>query len=387
MNKEISKILIVDDNPKNLQLLGTILEKNNYYVEYAQSGFEALEWIKSEKFDLILLDVMMPEIDGFEVCSIIRKEKEYNNIPIIFLTAKSDKESILKGFKLHAQDYIGKPFDKEELLARIKTHIELKKSKRKLKDVNIWLENEVNKKTLELKQANERLEETLTELQNLDQMKSYFLNLTSIEIRAPLTGILGTVHLLKNQEVAFAIKDYLNLLENSINKLEKFANKAILTTELSSRSYDFKLEKIDIKEIINFSLLELNDLINLKEIDYINEVENITLNIDKELIKKAIVYLVQNAIDHSNSKSRIHIKSKKTEDKLYLQVIDFGRGFQQDVLDNIYSPFRFNEKDFQKSTELSMYLVKLIMDIHKGGFRAFNIENAGACVELAFKLK
>src|SRR6056297_912463 len=140
MDAQKFKILIVDDNPKNLQVLGNLLEKQQYNVEYALSGKEALAWVNSEQFDLILLDIMMPGMDGYEVCETIRKDEQYQDIPIIFLTAKTDKESIVKGFELNAQDYVSKPFDTAELLARINTHLELKDSRDKLKDVNQWLE-------------------------------------------------------------------------------------------------------------------------------------------------------------------------------------------------------------------------------------------------------
>jgi len=386
MNDTINfKILIVDDNPKNLQVLGNVLEKNKYDVEYALSGKEALAWFKAESFDLVLLDVMMPEMDGFEVCETIRKNKEFDDIPIIFLTAKSDKVSTIKGFELNAQDYINKPFDTAELLARIKTHLELKASKDKLKNVNVWLEQKVQEKTQELQKSNKKLEETLTELRNLDKMKSYFLNLTSSEIRAPLTGIVGTLHLLKNQETAFALKDLLNLLEGSVAKLESFANKAILTTELSSNTYDFKSEEIKLKELSQYCILELNELIDKNEISIVEENEEHIISGDKNLVYKALLFLIRNALDHTQKGSKIDIEFNETGNKLMCKIIDYGDGFSDETIKNIYSPFRFNEKDFDKNNELSMYLINLIMVYHKGEFNVYNVENAGACVELEFK--
>ena len=104
-----SSIIIVDDNPDNLQLLGKTLQKEDYDIEFAIDGRTALEWIYNREFDLVLLDVMMPEMDGYEVCRRIRSDSKFNNIPVIFLTAETVKESILRGFKLGAQDYETKP--------------------------------------------------------------------------------------------------------------------------------------------------------------------------------------------------------------------------------------------------------------------------------------
>jgi len=122
-------ILIVDDNPKNLQVLGNYLQKEGYQVEFALDGNSALDWIKRAEFDLILLDIMMPGMDGFEVCRIIKSDPVKQKIPVIFLTAKVDTESIVNGFDLGAVDYVIKPFNQKELIARVKTQIEIKRSR------------------------------------------------------------------------------------------------------------------------------------------------------------------------------------------------------------------------------------------------------------------
>ncbi|MDK2977742.1 MAG: two-component system, sensor histidine kinase and response regulator [Bacteroidales bacterium] len=384
MDMQKFKILIVDDNPKNLQVLGNLLEKNHYHVEYALSGSEALEWIKSEQFDLLLLDIMMPGMDGYEVCEIIRKDEQYQDIPIIFLTAKTDKESIVKGFELNAQDYVSKPFDTAELLARINTHLELKDSRDKLKNVNQWLEQKVDEKTRALQESNKKLEEALTELQNLDKMKSYFLNMTSTEIRTPLTGIIGTLHVLKNQEASFALKNLIDLLEKSVSRLENFANKAILTTELSAKTYPFKEEEIDVAEIVNFSLLELNEELRQRNIDIEEHLEDIKISGDKDLIFKALLFLIRNASEHTGDESKIEISLKNEDRGIVLSILDFGKGFSKETIEEIYSPYRFKEEAFNENNELSMYIVKLIMDYHHGALKVFNKKNAGACVELIF---
>ncbi|MCG8551425.1 MAG: response regulator [Desulfobacterales bacterium] len=121
-----SLILTVDDKPQNLQFLGKLLSDNGYEVAMAQSGAQALTFLQSEFPDLILLDVMMPEMDGYKVCETLKVEFPTHNIPVIFLTAKSDAQDIVKGFDVGGVDYVTKPFHSAELLARIKTHIELK---------------------------------------------------------------------------------------------------------------------------------------------------------------------------------------------------------------------------------------------------------------------
>ncbi|MCG8580700.1 MAG: response regulator [Bacteroidales bacterium] len=129
---DVANILIVDDNASNIQVLGNLLRQNGYEVEFSLDGPGAVNWVQRKKFDLILLDVMMPQMDGYEVCSILKENPENMDIPIIFLTARNDEESILKGFNTGGIDYLTKPFNHKELLVRISTHIDLKKAKEKI---------------------------------------------------------------------------------------------------------------------------------------------------------------------------------------------------------------------------------------------------------------
>ncbi|GAB6909604.1 hypothetical protein JCM12296A_54500 [Desulfosarcina cetonica] len=119
-------ILIVDDNPKNVQFLGNLLMPHGYEIGVAQNGVEALAFVADVLPDLILLDVMMPEMDGYQVCERIKSDLACRHIPVIFLTAKSHSDDIVKGFDVGGSDYITKPFIAAELMARIKTHLEIK---------------------------------------------------------------------------------------------------------------------------------------------------------------------------------------------------------------------------------------------------------------------
>jgi sigma-B regulation protein RsbU (phosphoserine phosphatase) len=128
----MKRILVVDDNPKNIQVVSNILSKENYEIEYAQNGEEAVEIVEEEYFDLILMDVMMPKMDGYEACGKIKAMSLKSGIPVIFLTSRTDADGIAKGFKSGGVDYIFKPFNVEELLARVKTHIALKDAREEL---------------------------------------------------------------------------------------------------------------------------------------------------------------------------------------------------------------------------------------------------------------
>ncbi|MEA1953921.1 MAG: response regulator [Campylobacterota bacterium] len=132
-NNEKSNILIIDDNTKNIQLAANVLKSTNRYnIFFATSGKKGIEQLQLRPYTLILLDINMPELDGYETADIIKKDEEYKKIPIIFLSANADKNSIRKGFEHASEDYITKPFDEMELIHRVKTHVELFLAKEKL---------------------------------------------------------------------------------------------------------------------------------------------------------------------------------------------------------------------------------------------------------------
>ena len=166
MNEISSKILIIDDSPKNIQVVANFLQNEGYDLSFASDGKEAMQILIKEKFDLILLDVIMPEIDGFEVSRKISSDPDYKDIPILFLTVKTDPDSIIKGFESGGVDYITKPFNPYELLARIKTHLRLRSAQQQLKSNNDKLIEEMalrHKTERQLKNLNAELEYKVSE--------------------------------------------------------------------------------------------------------------------------------------------------------------------------------------------------------------------------------
>lgn len=161
-------ILIVDDISDNIKVAMNTLKENNYNFSFAMNGEEALKIVKTKQFDLILLDVMMPKLDGFEVCTRLKKDPQTQDIPVIFLTAKADVDSLSKGFALGGVDYITKPFHSAELIARVSTHLELYRSKQILKQNNLNL-------NVKAKRTEERL---LTELE--DEQREMIAILTEL---------------------------------------------------------------------------------------------------------------------------------------------------------------------------------------------------------------
>ncbi len=199
-----SSVLIVDDNIKNLQILGGFLQKEGLFVEFALNGRSALGWLEKKKFDIVLLDIMMPEMDGFEVCKEIKKNKLNGDIPVIFITAKTDTESIVKGFETGAVDYITKPFIQSELLARVRTHLNIQYSKEQITNYLHEIEerNKNIRSSIEYARNIQKAVLSTTEI-NLKYLPEYFVLNRSKDI---LSGDFYWIKNLKEQ-VIFTVMD------------------------------------------------------------------------------------------------------------------------------------------------------------------------------------
>ncbi len=240
------RLLLVDDVPNNIMVAGNILRKMDYSIVFATNGKEALDRVKKNDFDLILLDIMMPDMDGFEVCRKLKSDPSTRDIPIIFLTAKMDTESIVEAYDAGGQDFVTKPFNETELQARIKVHLELSKSHEKLKNMNDKLQHEINERMQleeKIRKTNEELEkrvkERTAELQKEveqrkitgaalektnnrlnDLMFEIILTMARlVEVRDPYTA----GHQQRVWQLAHAIAEEMKLEQNSLDALRAAA--------------------------------------------------------------------------------------------------------------------------------------------------------------------
>jgi len=391
-----NKILIVDDNFQNVQVLGSLLEREGYHTEFALSGIDALDWVNDEVFDLILLDIMMPEMDGFEVCTIIRKNEKYNDVPILFLTAKTDIYSTLKAFNVKAQDYISKPFDHDELIARIKTQLDLKESKTQLKAINSVLEEKVKDRTKELSMllkeleiANVKLENANKDLKQLDDAKNRFIHLISHEMRTPLNGIVGSTEILKSLIQDEDLMISIDLLDNSVKRLQQFSLDAILLTSLKLQNYTIQYEDVNLYSVIEQLILKYeSDLvsrnINLKLEGFSSKGQNYYT--DKNLTFEVLNRLIENAIEYTHDNSDITIAKIKDNGWLEIVIKDSGNGFSDEMLSRELSLFNPVNGHVDQNIGLDLYLVEMIMKTLKGNFVFGNNEDNGAFVIVKFPI-
>ncbi|MBC8319287.1 MAG: hybrid sensor histidine kinase/response regulator [Bacteroidetes bacterium] len=388
MEKSDSKILVVDDNAKNIQLLAKLLSDSGYNIEAAMSGAEALYWVQEEEFDLILLDIMMPEMDGFEVCDKIKLEEKNKDLPIIFLTAKTDVESITLAFSKGGYDYLTKPFNTEELLARVRTQIELKKSKDQLKKVNQWLEEKVAERTKELKESNEELAIAKEELEVLDNAKTEFLKILSHEVRTPLNGIMGGLELLKDTELPEETTDFISILDESVKRLESFSLTALDIAQIRTNGAEIlRKENLFVNQLLN-KCIE-NKLLGIEQknlkIDMSEIQDDIYFAGDNEFTSKCFNGIIANAINFSPENGTITINAFEKDDNVHCIIKDQGSGFPAHILSSRFQPFAIGNEHIDQFKGLGLNLAKLIMDAHSGEISLSNGSDGGAIVSLLFK--
>src|SRR5512145_3335761 len=258
-----SEVLIVDDIASNLNFLSEVLHIEAISVLLATTGTDAIETARYKHPDLILLDIAMPLMDGYEVCARLKADTSTYDIPVIYLTARTEPEDILKDFQTGAVDYILKPFNATELIARVKTHLELRAKTEALKTINVRLEEQVRQRTAEITEANRNLTETnrklemaYQELTNLDKAKDEFIRHINHELRTPLQGIHGFTLILEEIVDTPEQKEYIQSINLLVRRLVKLSEISLLFTEIKAKNYKITLKPLSLRHAIN-QILEI----------------------------------------------------------------------------------------------------------------------------------
>jgi len=305
---QVSKILIVDDVQLNLDLMKEILSGKGYQIATAINGKSAIAKAKAHKFDLILLDVILPDIDGFEVCSHLKSSSQTQDIPIIFLTAKKEKDSIIQGFNLGAVDYIPKPFSKEELLARVNLHLTLRKYQ------------------AELIRSKEMAEASA-------KAKAIFLANISHEIRTPMNGIIGMIDILKRTSLTAEQLDYIDIIGISGENLLMIINDVLDFSKIEAGQITFEHIRFNLCDEINEVIKILRYKATEKNLDLSFEVAPDVPQLligDPLRLKQVLINLCNNSIKFT-AEGFVHVSVKKLEQnecavRLQFDVKDTGIG-------------------------------------------------------------
>lgn len=295
-------IMIVDDNPANLRLLEDMLVKRGHEVRSFPLGRLALAAAMKSPPDLILLDINMPEMNGYEVCARFKSTAELSNIPVIFLSALNETVDKVKAFRCGAADYISKPFQIEEVHARVETHLKLHELQRELRLQNEHLEQAVAERTRELARANERL--TI-----LDRSKNEFLALISHEFRTPLNGLLGVAEIILEQMSSSAERsDLQKMFDESRQRILAILEDALLLTQIDVDSEQFRSAPVLLDAVLHRAIREVTELAQTRGVVIGKPPDTqILVQGDEDLLVRAVHRLLETAIKFSETGEAIRL--------------------------------------------------------------------------------
>ncbi|MCG8701366.1 MAG: hybrid sensor histidine kinase/response regulator [Bacteroidales bacterium] len=343
-----NSILIVDDLAKNIQIVANLLKPFDYRILFAQNGVKALKIIDEETVDLVLLDVMMPEIDGFEVCKRIKSMPGKKDIPIIFLTAKTDIDSITTGFQLGGVDYVTKPFNNEELMARIHTHLSLRSSYKTIADQNV-------------------------ELTELNAVKDKFFSIIAHDLRNPFNALLVLTEILKTrygEMESSEAQQMIDMLYDSTKEGYELLDNLLTWSRSQRNRLEFNPVLLDIRDIIQGNVQLLTNLARSKEIQLqVNVDREYQVMSDQNMIDTVIRNLVTNAIKFTPTGGLITISVITNEDEIIVTVKDTGVGISPENLSKLFkidSGHSTLGTSNEKGTGLGLVLCKEFIDKHEG---------------------
>ncbi len=332
----VSNILLVDDRPENLMVLESLLEAPELNLVKATSGKEALEQMISTDFALVLLDVQMPEMDGFEVAQIMRDSTKTQHIPIIFVTAISkDDKFIFKGYESGAVDYLFKPVEPDILRSKVNVFLELYQQRKKL-------ESEIQ----ERKRIEEELKEAKQIADRTTQAKSQFLANMSHEIRTPMNAIIGMTDLALDMPLNDELREYLTIVKSSSDLLLTLINDIIDFSKIEAGKLDLEHAEFDLRETLRDTLHSLairaHDK-NLELLSFIAPDLPDTLIGDSTRLRQIIINLTGNAIKFTkHGEINLYVEREaETGDGIiiHFQVRDTGIGIPKDKQDLIFLEF------------------------------------------------
>lgn len=330
------EILIIDDSLEHIKFAAALLN-GKYWVRAIIKGSKVYDALKAGIPDLILLDVLMPDINGFEICKALKADDRYSSVPIIFFTAVNDDENIIKGFQAGAQDYVSKPVNPNELLARIETH-------------------------LSLKQRTDKLQEAYRDIESFNQIISHDLK-SPIQSIQKLVGYLHDVLYTEDNTETVELLDMMaEKAQNAITLIEKYS-------ELVKISHaQLSIDRIDLDSMLN-ELFEEIKTMNLKQKVVFKKSKLPAVYGDKLLLRQAIFNLLSNAMKFSskNPLSLIEVDCKISGLEYVFSIKDNGAGFDMKYAENLFSFFvRLHSQEEYIGTGTGLSIVQKIISLHGG---------------------
>lgn len=353
-------ILVVDDIQTNIQVVGQILNAANFDVMPALSGAQAFERMRTQTPDLILLDFMMPDVNGVEVCKKLKSNPATKKIPVIFLTASTDMEHLVQAFAAGAVDYVTKPFRTEELLARVRTHLELKK-------------------------ARESLAQYAERLRELNDEKNEFLGIVAHDLRSPLSNIVSSVSMVMSDPDAgrAQVDEFLEIIQTSAQHVIHLVENLMDVNAIEQGRMKIDLAPTELGEVVRGVAQSYQTKAKAKAqtLNYIPETGNLIALADAHATIQIFDNLISNALKYSPSGKRVDVRIARRNEAIRVEVQDEGPGLTADDLKKMFGKFaRLSARPTggEPSSGLGLSIVKKMVEAAGGKVWCESKPGAGA---------
>jgi len=334
-------VMIIEDTVMHIEILQEILHREGYRVVVFRDGPSALATAEKSQPDIVLLDVMMPGMDGIEVCRRMKEDPVLRDVPVIFLSVLNDHETRLEGFEAGAVDYIGKPFDSHEVLARVNAHVELRAKER------------------ELSAAYRMLKEQ-------EQLRDSLVHMTIHDLRSPLAVLKSTLRFLRTENLSPDGTEAIDQSDDAVRNMMEMVSLVLDVNRLESGTLQPRLGSADINTQLQMEVGRMRGVAGSRILSLAPLAVRRPVICDERLIGRVLQNLVSNAIRHTSPETgEITVSVEETDQEVTVRVRDNGSGIPKEFHEIIFDKYRQVEAK-EHTSGLGLAFCKLVIDAHHG---------------------
>jgi signal transduction histidine kinase len=382
-------IWVVDDEPMNQQVVENHLIPCGFSVQKASGGQEVLEMLNAPEHrpDLVLLDVMMPRMNGFEVCEHIRKEYSASELPVIFLTARNRPEDIVYGVRAGANDYIPKPFSRDEIIARMKIHLDLADSNRQLRQWTETLEERVKERTGLLEQANLELEKQNEILKDNQDLREEIEHITQHDLRSPISGIIGLAELLLENDPTESLASDLKMIIESGYLALDMIGRSLSMLKIERGVYALKRDEFNLIALVNQVIRDTASLQSSKGVGVrvfvngsrVQEEASFRIKAEKGLLYSVFSNLIGNALEATKEAKDVEVAIESSDSNTKVCIHNAGV-VPDEIRDRFFEKYATAGKP--DGNGLGTYSARLIVEYHGGSISFTSSKEAGTHLKI-----
>jgi two-component system, sensor histidine kinase and response regulator len=338
-------VLVVDDTPANLQMLADMLKRRGYRARPVPSGRLALQAAKADPPDLILLGVNMPDMDGYQVCAELKKDPALAAIPVIFISAYGETVDKMRAFSAGGLDYITKPFQVEEVEARVAVHLQLRRQQRDL-------------------------EILLAKQRKLENMRDSMVHMIVHDLRAPLTAVFNYLDLVREQEAGFISPESMQNLDLAMKAsrwVVQMVSVLLDASKIESGQMLLRITECDVGDVVSDAIDAIRSLADEKNL--LCQTTHVRAAIDRDAVARVIQNLVTNAVKLTPPGGDVRVGLQRTDEALRIEITDHGPGIAAEHHPKIFEKFGQLDSNVRQSipsSGLGLYFCKLAVEAHGG---------------------